>query len=170
VLTIKVNHSPYRLDVPQWSWPYGSWIYNYLCNQCLLLRTVWVRIPLKRGVLDTTLCHHVSQWLAAGWWFSPGTPVFSTNKADLYDITEILLRVALTTTTLTHDPIGKIDPYMQVKCVSCLTITNAVDHISLDSVKTYHKMEILTRKLSIYDLFRWSKTKLYTPIDIVYVK
>jgi hypothetical protein len=78
--------------------------------------------------------------------FSPGTPVFSTNKADLYDITEILLRVALTTTTLTHDPIGKIDPYMQVKCVSCLTITNAVDHISLDSVKTYHKMEILTRK------------------------
>jgi hypothetical protein len=35
-----------------WSWLYGSWIYNYLCNQCLS--------PLKceshsyRGVLDTT--------------------------------------------------------------------------------------------------------------------
>ena len=35
-----------------------------------------------RGVLDTTLCDKVCQWLATGWWFSPGTPVFSTNKAD----------------------------------------------------------------------------------------
>jgi hypothetical protein len=22
---------------PSWSWSYGSWIYNYLCNQCLSL-------------------------------------------------------------------------------------------------------------------------------------
>jgi hypothetical protein len=29
------------------------------------------------------------------WWFSPGTPVFSTNKTDCQDITEILLKVAL---------------------------------------------------------------------------
>jgi len=20
---------------PSWSWSYGSWVYNYLCNQCL---------------------------------------------------------------------------------------------------------------------------------------
>jgi len=20
---------------PSWSWSYGSWIYNYLCNQCI---------------------------------------------------------------------------------------------------------------------------------------
>jgi uncharacterized integral membrane protein len=39
-----------------WSWPYGSWIYNYLCNQCLSPLTLWVRNPLSRGVLDTTLC------------------------------------------------------------------------------------------------------------------
>ena len=32
---------------------------------------------------------------------SPGTPVFSTNKADHYDITEILLKVALNIITLT---------------------------------------------------------------------
>jgi hypothetical protein len=25
-----------------WSWSYGSWIYNYLCNQCLSLLKVWV--------------------------------------------------------------------------------------------------------------------------------
>ena len=32
---------------------------------------------------------------------SQGTPVFSTNKADHYDITEILLKVALNIITLT---------------------------------------------------------------------
>jgi hypothetical protein len=30
-----------------------------------------------------------------GWWFSLGTPVSSTKKTDRYDITEILLKVAL---------------------------------------------------------------------------
>jgi hypothetical protein len=28
------------------SWSYGSWIYNYLCNQCLSPTKVWIRIPL----------------------------------------------------------------------------------------------------------------------------
>jgi len=30
-----------------------------------------------------------------GRWFSPGTPVSSTNKTDRHDVTEILLKVAL---------------------------------------------------------------------------
>ena len=34
-------------------------------------------------------------------WFSPGTSVFSTNKTDRHDITEILLKMALNTITLT---------------------------------------------------------------------
>jgi len=29
-----------------WSWSYGSWIRNYLCNQCLSPLKLWVRIPL----------------------------------------------------------------------------------------------------------------------------
>jgi hypothetical protein len=29
-----------------WLWSYGSWIYNYLCNQCLSPLKLWVRIPL----------------------------------------------------------------------------------------------------------------------------
>jgi hypothetical protein len=50
--------------------------------------------PLSwRGVLDTTLCDKICQWLAAGQWFSPGTPVSYTNK------TEILLKVLLNTIT-----------------------------------------------------------------------
>ena len=55
----------------------------------------WVRIPFRRGVLDTTLCNKGYQWLAIGWWFYPGASVSSTNKNDRHDITEILLKVAL---------------------------------------------------------------------------
>ena len=44
-----------------------------------------------RGVFDTTLCDKVCKWLATGWWFSPGTPVSSTNKTVRHNITEILL-------------------------------------------------------------------------------
>jgi hypothetical protein len=84
-----------------WSWSYGGWIYNYLCKQCLSSLTLWVRIPLRRGLLNTTLCDYVCQWLSAGHWFSPGTPVSSTNKSDRHDIAEILLKVALNTITLT---------------------------------------------------------------------
>ena len=50
-----------------------------------------------RGVLDTTSYDKVCQWLATGWWFSPGTQVSSTNKTDRHDITGILLIVALNT-------------------------------------------------------------------------
>jgi hypothetical protein len=39
----------------------------------------------------------VCQWLTAGRWFSPGTPVSSTNKTDCQDKTEILLKVPLNT-------------------------------------------------------------------------
>ena len=61
------------------------------CNQCLSSLNLWVWTPFRRGVLDTTLCDTVCQWLSTGWWFSPGTPVSSTNKTYHDDITEILL-------------------------------------------------------------------------------
>ena len=86
---------PTYTDGPSWSWSYGSWIYNYLCNQCLSLLKLWVPIPLSRGVLDTTLCDKVCQWLAERLWFSPGSPVSSTNKTDCHDITKTLLKVML---------------------------------------------------------------------------
>ena len=35
-----------------------------------------------RGVLDTTLCDNVCQWLAAGRCFFPGTPVSCTKKKN----------------------------------------------------------------------------------------
>ena len=65
---------------PSWSWSYGSWIYTYLCNQCLSPLKLWVRAHSGWDVLDTTLCDKVYQWLATGRLFSSGTPVSSTNK------------------------------------------------------------------------------------------
>jgi hypothetical protein len=82
---------------PSWSWLYGSWIYNYLCNQCISPLKLWVRIPLRRCVLETTSCDKVYQWLVIGWWCSLGTPVCCTNEIDFHDITEILLKVTLNT-------------------------------------------------------------------------
>ena len=35
--------------------------YNYPCKQCLSTLNLCVRIPLRRGVLDTTLCDKVCQ-------------------------------------------------------------------------------------------------------------
>ena len=54
---------------------------------------LWVRITIRAR--HTTLCDKVCQWLETGRWFSPGTPASSTNKTDLHDITEILLKMAL---------------------------------------------------------------------------
>ena len=54
------------------------------------------------GVFVTTLCDKVCQLHATGWWFSPDTPVSSTNKTDRHDITEILLKLALSTITPNH--------------------------------------------------------------------
>ena len=78
-----------------WSWSYGSWVYNCICHQCQSPLNLWVQIPLMAGVLDTTLCNKVCQWLATGLWFSPGS---STYKTDCHNITEIMLKVALTIT------------------------------------------------------------------------
>ena len=51
------------LEESSWQWLYGSWIYNYICNQCL---TLWVRIQLRRGIRDTTLCDKVCQLRQVG--------------------------------------------------------------------------------------------------------
>jgi hypothetical protein len=54
-----------------------------------------------RGVLETNSCDNVCQWLAKSLQFSLGTLVSFTKKTDCNDITEILLKVALNTLTLT---------------------------------------------------------------------
>jgi hypothetical protein len=70
-----------------------------LIKQCLSPLMLWVRISIRARC--TTLCDKVCHWLARGRWFSQGPLVSSTNKTDGDDITEILLKVALNTITLT---------------------------------------------------------------------
>ena len=53
------------------------------------------------SVLDTTLRDKIYLSLAAGRWFSLGTPVSSINETDHHNITEILLKVTLNTINLT---------------------------------------------------------------------
>jgi len=48
-----------RSKSPWWSWSYGSWSYNYLCNQCLSLLMSKIRIPLmarctRNSILSVT--------------------------------------------------------------------------------------------------------------------
>ena len=72
--------------------------FSALYTYCYVFSTLSQFEPRSwRGVLDTTLCDIVCQWLVTGQWFSPGTPVSSTNKTDCHDIAEILLKVALNT-------------------------------------------------------------------------
>ena len=50
-------------------------------------------MPIRWGVLDTTLCDRVCLRFVAGQWFSLGTPVSSINKTDG-------LKLALNTMTI----------------------------------------------------------------------
>ena len=71
----KLNNAIYMLGVPSLHHKhhhgpcsYGSWIYNYQCNQCLSPLMLWVRISIE--AISDTVC----QWLATGRWFSLGPP------------------------------------------------------------------------------------------------
>jgi hypothetical protein len=44
----------YFVSPSELSWSYGSSIYNYVCNQCLSLLKLCVRIPLRRGITILT--------------------------------------------------------------------------------------------------------------------
>ena len=73
---------------------------DLFCSACMYILSnifYWKNVICLYILLETTLCEKVCQWLAISRWFFPGTPVSSTNKTDHYDITEILLKVALNT-------------------------------------------------------------------------
>jgi hypothetical protein len=58
------------------SWSYGSWIYNYLCNQCLSPLKLWVLNPVHGKVY--LIQPYVIKFISDLWrrWFSSGTLVF----------------------------------------------------------------------------------------------
>ena len=70
-----------------------------------------------------TLIHYFLTWSATVRWFSPGTPVSSTNNTDHHDITEILLKVASNT----------IKPNNHLTCLSSRAYMTSFSFVSLDS-------------------------------------
>ena len=74
-------------------WPSNFWRKKYVAKWYTINKLTW-------KTQTHTLCDKLCQWLATGWWFSPGIPVSSINKTDRHDQTEILLKVALNTITL----------------------------------------------------------------------
>ena len=80
---------------PSWSWSYGSWIYNYIYMSS---------VPFTTNVVTSNptqaIQHYVIKFVSdlqqvSG--FLRVLKIFSINKTDRQDITEILLKVALNT-------------------------------------------------------------------------
>ena len=93
-LFVMINLFTYFNLGPSWLWSYGSWIYNYLCNQCLSPLKLWVRtLFMARCTWYNIRWSSLSVTCDRSVVFSR----YSTNKADHHDITEILLKVALNT-------------------------------------------------------------------------
>jgi hypothetical protein len=91
-------------------------------NQCLSPLKLWVQILFMSKCTRYTIMH---MWLATGQLFSPGTLLSSTNKTDHHDIAEILLKLALSTITLT--PSTRILVYYSFSIyewIRCRTIKN----------------------------------------------
>jgi hypothetical protein len=107
-----------------WSWSYCSWIYNYMCNQCLLPLQLWILFPLMlRSTRYNIMIKLVSDfrqvdgflhqlnWQSRYNWNTVNNTITTTpfmvrstrynsmwyNKTDGNDITEIMLKVALNT-------------------------------------------------------------------------
>ena len=80
---------------------YSYLCFSFLCCHHLCCHHLCCKFEYRswRGVLDTTLCDKVCEWLATIRWFSSSAPVSSNNKTDRHDITEILLNVTLKTIT-----------------------------------------------------------------------
>ena len=125
------------LTGPSWSWSFGSWIYNYLCNPCLSpLKFVSSNLALARC---TSIQHYVIKFVSDFWQVSGFLRILrfvSTSKTYRHDITEILLKVALNTITLalTLDQVcvisRKICKIFDEICMISPTVCN-VSHICM---------------------------------------
>jgi hypothetical protein len=86
----KVVNFPTHQHGPLWSWTYGSWIYNYLCNQCLS--------PVHGEVYS--IQHYVIKFISDLQQIGGFLRVlfgFLHQYNCRHDIAEILLKVALNT-------------------------------------------------------------------------
>ena len=75
-----------------------GWILHFI-DLSVHIATNVVSLNPAHGEVYLIQYYVICRWLSACQWFSPGTLVSSTNKTDRHDITEILLKVVLTTIT-----------------------------------------------------------------------
>jgi hypothetical protein len=135
-----------------------------------------------RGVLDTTLCDKVCQWLATGPWVSLYNAVSSTNKTD-HNITEILLKVALNTITLWYKvKFVKDTQALQKKSPKtrglCFSINHRINVHYPPIIDGWVRLGLwcLTPLSTIFQLycgqFYWWRKLRYTekPMDLSFVK
>ena len=99
----------------------------------------------SKDTLIETLCDKVFQWLSAGRWFSPGTPVSSTNKTVRHDITEILLKVALNTITLieTSACVVRLDITEYLLINMLITLYCSMVNTCMTSYPRFSRMHVL---------------------------
>jgi hypothetical protein len=82
-----VRYTNVKMVAPSWAWSYGSWIYNYICNQCLSSLMLWVRISIRPRCTTLYDFRQVGGFLRV---FRFPPPI----KPTTIDIAEILLKVA----------------------------------------------------------------------------
>jgi hypothetical protein len=82
-------------------------------NQCLSSLKLWVRILF---IARCTRYNIMWQSLSVTWWFSPGTPVSSTNK------TKIVLKVALNTITLSRLQLPNLYNILKIAELDCCQV------------------------------------------------
>jgi hypothetical protein len=106
------------------------------------------------------------QWLVSGRCFSPCTLVFSTNKTDWHNITEILLKVALNTLALTQHIYDGGDNILSYDWCNAAYNASSPDHRDLRPVycptDTY---KITTEEPQDGDVVNWNGTKEITPLS-----
>jgi hypothetical protein len=130
-----------------WSWSYGSWNYNCLYLSPLML---WVRIPLR--VRCTTLCDKVCQWLAAGRWFSPGTPQFPPPIKLTWDKKRVRVEVMVFNATFNNISAISWRWTMVVQHqVRCFQLYHGENKLLFDEMKS---MSGLVLKPTSWDLFQ----------------
>jgi hypothetical protein len=118
--------------IQSWSWSYGSWIYNYLCNQCLSPLMLWVWISIRARCI--TFCDKVCQWTC------------DKHLCSLNDRQQYIYTCKQTI---------KKPPQIHFHSKRQHTITKMIDNINIDSTIDW----ACTRQLYIGSTIDWAYTR-----------